>query len=323
MKRSVATCMLTSTCDLRGLCRTVSRGHEGGRAGATVGRRFNGNAHQVRLRDGLRLRLSYSDDRSIDGASEPVRWSDGAGQPGHRPRRRRTKCSSTISVTTAAASWHRAGAVTLSVEGWLDDDGDLDPVVPQAIQHPIEDLPLEALPFLVASRYCESDLLSNEAWRLFGDVTPGWARAQAVCDWVHGHISFGYGYSNVDRTAADALAVGRGVCRDYAHLFVAFCRGLNMPTRYCTGYLSFIGEPEPHAPGDFAAWTEVYLGGAWHVFDPRNNAPRRGRILVARGTRCGGRPADPYVRNERPDEVQGVGRGGHGRRPSPQIGGCQ
>ena len=142
-----------------------------------------------------------------------------------------------------------AGAVTLSVEGWLDDDGDLDPIVPQAIQHPIEDLPLEALPFLVASRYCESDLLSNEAWRLFGDVTPGWSRAQAVCDWVHGHISFGYGYSNVDRTAADALAVGRGVCRDYAHLFVAFCRGLNMPTRYCTGYLSFIGEPEPHAPG--------------------------------------------------------------------------
>ncbi|WP_027174042.1 transglutaminase family protein [Methylobacterium sp. 10] len=176
-----------------------------------------------------------------------------------------------------------AGAVTLSVEGWIEDDGDLDSVVPEAIQHPIEDLPLEALPFLVASRYCESDLLSNEAWRLFGDVPPGWARAQAVCDWVHGHISFGYGYSNVDRTAADALAVGRGVCRDYAHLLVAFCRGLNMPTRYCTGYLSFIGEPEPHAPGDFAAWTEVYLGGAWHVFDPRNNAPRRGRILVARG----------------------------------------
>lgn len=176
-----------------------------------------------------------------------------------------------------------AGAVTLRVDAVRDDGAARDPVVPDAVQHPVEDLPIETLPFLVASRYCESDLLSNEAWRLFAHIPAGWARAQAVCDYVHGHISFGYGYSNVDRTAADALAVGRGVCRDYAHLAVAFCRALNMPARYCTGYLSFIGEPEPHPPGDFAAWTEVYLGGAWHVFDPRNNAPRRGRILVARG----------------------------------------
>ena len=176
-----------------------------------------------------------------------------------------------------------AGRVTLRVAAEIDDDGGLDAIVEDAAEHPVEDLPVEALPFLVASRYCESDLLSNEAWRLFGDGPTGWARVQAVCDYVHGHIAFGYGYSKVDRTAVDALAVGRGVCRDFAHLAVAFCRALNIPTRYCTGYLSFIGEPEPHAPGDFAAWIEVYLGGAWHVFDPRNNARRRGRILVARG----------------------------------------
>jgi transglutaminase-like putative cysteine protease len=175
------------------------------------------------------------------------------------------------------------GALTLSVHAETEDDGALDPVVPEAEEHAVEDLPEEALPFLVASRYCESDLLSNEAWGLFGDLDPGWSRVQAICDFVHDHITFGYGYAHVDRTAADAFASRRGVCRDYAHLFVAFCRALNIPTRYCTGYLSFIGEPEPHAPGDFAAWTEVYLGGAWHVFDPRNNAPRRGRILVARG----------------------------------------
>ncbi len=176
-----------------------------------------------------------------------------------------------------------AGGLTLSVRAEIEDDGALDPVVPEAEEHRVEDLPEEALPFLVASRYCESDLLSGEAWALFGDLEPGWSRVQAVCDYVHAHIAFGYGYAHVDRTAADAFASRRGVCRDYAHLFVAFCRALNIPTRYCTGYLSFIGEPEPHAPGDFAAWTEVYLGGAWHVFDPRNNAPRRGRILVARG----------------------------------------
>lgn len=175
------------------------------------------------------------------------------------------------------------GLVTLSVRAEIPDDGALDPAVPEAAEHAVEDLPEEALPFLVASRYCESDLLSNEAWGRFGHLTPGWSRVQAICDFVHNHITFGYGFSHVDRTAADALAGGRGVCRDYAHLFVALCRALNIPTRYCTGYLSFIGEPEPHPPGDFAAWTEVYLGGAWHVFDPRNNAPRRGRILVARG----------------------------------------
>ncbi len=154
-----------------------------------------------------------------------------------------------------------AGVLTLSVQAEVEDDGALDPVVPEAEEHAVEDLPEEALPFLVASRYCESDLLSNEAWTLFGDLAPGWSRVQAICDYVHQHITFGYGYAHVDRTAADAFASRRGVCRDYAHLFVAFCRALNIPTRYCTGYLSFIGEPEPHAPGDFAAWTEVYLGG--------------------------------------------------------------
>lgn len=176
-----------------------------------------------------------------------------------------------------------AGLLTLRVEAEMEDDGTPDPVVTHALQHAVEDLPPETLPFLVASRYCESDLLSDEAWRLFCDTPTGWAQVQAVCDYVHEHIAFGYDYSRVDRTATDALAVGRGVCRDYAHLSVAFLRALNIPTRYCTGYLSFVGEPDPHPPGDFAAWIEVYLGGAWHTFDPRNNAPRCGRILVARG----------------------------------------
>ena len=189
-------------------------------------------------------------------------------------------------------------------------------MVPEAEEHRVEDLPEEALPFLVASRYCESDLLSGEAWALFGDLEPGWSRVQAVCDYVHAHIAFGYGYAHVDRTAADAFASRRGVCRDYAHLFVAFCRALNIPTRYCTGYLSFIGEPEPHAPGDFAAWTEVYLGGAWHVFDPRNNAPRRGRILVARGRDAADVPLTHTFGAEPAHEVPGLGggRGGAARR---------
>lgn len=181
-----------------------------------------------------------------------------------------------------------AGAFTLGTDGVIADDGRPDPVRRDAEQHAVEDLPAETLLFLLPSRYCESDLLSDEAWRLFGHLGPGWDRVQAVCDFVHGHIAFGYEFAHRDRTAADAYAGRRGVCRDFTHLAVAFCRALNVPTRYCTGYISFIGEPEPHPAGDFAAWMEVYLGGAWRVFDPRNNAPRIGRVMVA----CGRDAAD-------------------------------
>jgi transglutaminase-like putative cysteine protease len=176
-----------------------------------------------------------------------------------------------------------AGRSTVSARAVVADDGWLDPVVLGAAQHPVEALPAETLPFLLPSRFCETDTMQADAWSLFAHTPPGWQRVQAICDFVHGKITFGYEHARVTKSAWQVLNEGRGVCRDYAHLAVAFCRCLNIPARYCTGYLSDIGQPPPYAPMDFAAWFEVYLGGAWHTFDPRNNAPRRGRILMARG----------------------------------------
>src|SRR3954471_16320150 len=163
------------------------------------------------------------------------------------------------------------------------DSGQPDPADVGAEQHPVQNLPADTLLFLLGSRYCETDRLSDEAWRLFGTTPPGWARVQAICDFVHDHITFGYEHSRATRTATEAYTEQRGVCRDYAHLALAFCRCLNIPARYCTGYVSDIGLPPPYAPMDFAAWIEVFLGGRWHTFDPRNNDPRIGRILIARG----------------------------------------
>jgi len=176
-----------------------------------------------------------------------------------------------------------AGKLTLKTETVVRDRGLWDAADRGAEQFQIQNLPSETLLFLLGSRYCETDLLSDVAWNLFGTAPPGWGRAQAVCDYVHDHIVFGYEHSRATRTAAEALAERRGVCRDYAHLAVTFCRCLNIPARYCTGYVSDIGLPPPHAPQDFAAWIEVFLGGGWHTFDPRNNDPRIGRILIARG----------------------------------------
>ncbi|KPQ05615.1 MAG: transglutaminase-like protein [Rhodobacteraceae bacterium HLUCCA12] len=176
-----------------------------------------------------------------------------------------------------------AGAFVLSMDVVVRDTGLPDPVVPTARQTAVQDLPDETLVYLLGSRYCDTDLLSDEAWRRFGQTEPGWSRVQAVCDFVHAHLSFGYHHACATRTAAQALSEGRGVCRDFAHLAIALCRCLNIPARYCTGYLGDIGEPLPHAPGDFAAWMEVYLEGRWWVFDPRNHKPRIGRILIARG----------------------------------------
>jgi transglutaminase-like putative cysteine protease len=176
-----------------------------------------------------------------------------------------------------------AGSMLISTDSIVRDSGLPDPVVPDARQVPVEELPEEALVFLLASRFCESDRLLDLAWSLFGAAAPGWPRVQAICDFVHQHIVFGYEHARVTRTASEAYEERRGVCRDYTHLAVAFCRALNIPARYCTGYLSDIGTPPPYAPGDFAAWFEAYLGGAWRTFDPRNNLPRVGRILLARG----------------------------------------
>ena len=175
------------------------------------------------------------------------------------------------------------GDFTLSTDGIFRDTGQLDPVFPGAYQHAVQDLPSETLVFLLGSRYCDTDLLSEEAWRLFESSEPGWARVQAICDFVHRHVRFDYMQAKATRTASQAMAEQQGVCRDFAHLAIALCRCMNIPARYCTGYLSDIGDPLPHPPGDFAAWMEVFLGGEWHMFDPRNNKPKFARILIARG----------------------------------------
>lgn len=175
------------------------------------------------------------------------------------------------------------GEIRLTADGLLNDAGLTDPVNFDAIQHPVEALPEEALIFLLGSRYCETDVLSQAAWDLFGSTPLGWQRVQAVCDYVHRHIKFGYEHARPTKTAAEAFNEGSGVCRDYAHLAVAFCRALNIPARYCTGYLGDIGVPPPYPPMDFAGWFEAYLGGQWWTFDPRNNERRMGRVLIARG----------------------------------------
>jgi len=137
--------------------------------------------------------------------------------------------------------------------------------------------------FLLGSRYCETDLLSEAAWGLFEQSPGGWGRVQAICDYVHHHLTFGYEHARATKTAREAFHDRVGVCRDFTHLAIALCRCMNIPARYCTGYLSDIGIPPPYGPMDFAAWFEAYLGGRWHTFDPRNNMARIGRVLIARG----------------------------------------
>jgi transglutaminase-like putative cysteine protease len=175
------------------------------------------------------------------------------------------------------------GRICLRSNGVVRDSAQPDVVTPSAQQHALQDLPEDTLVFLLGSRYCETDLLSNAAWAQFGQSTPGWSRVQAICDFVHNHIAFDYQRARPTRTAWEAFNEGAGVCRDYAHLAIALCRCMNIPARYCTGYLGDMGTLPPYGVGDFAAWFEVYLGGTWHTFDPRNNVPRIGRILIARG----------------------------------------
>jgi transglutaminase-like putative cysteine protease len=176
-----------------------------------------------------------------------------------------------------------AGRVRLTSDAVISDSGQPDEIVPSAAQHSVQDLPEEALVFLLGSRYCETDLLSQTAWQLFSGTAPGYARVQAICDYVHNHIAFNYQNASATRSAAQAFNEGTGVCRDYAHLAITFCRCMNIPARYCTGYLSDVGTPPPFAVGDFAAWFEAWIGGRWHIFDPRNNVRRIGRVLMARG----------------------------------------
>jgi transglutaminase-like putative cysteine protease len=175
------------------------------------------------------------------------------------------------------------GEIRLSADAVVNDTGAPDVVATSAQQHPVQDLPEETLVFLLGSRYCETDLLSEVAWDLFGTAPSGWGRVQAICDFVHQQIVFGYEHARATKTAWEAFKEGTGVCRDYAHLAIALCRCMNIPARYCTGYLGDIGIPPPYGPMDFAAWFEAYLGGHWYTFDARNNVPRVGRVLIARG----------------------------------------
>ena len=175
------------------------------------------------------------------------------------------------------------GRITVSVDGTIRDSGLSDPVDQTAEQYLVENLPSHVITYLLPSRYCESDVLSEFAWKQFDKAPYGWPRVQAVCDFVHNHVRFGYEHSRATRTALETLNEGIGVCRDFTHLAVALCRSLNIPARYCTGYVSDVGQPPPYAPMDFAAWMEVYLGGKWWVFDPRNNDIRFGRVLIAQG----------------------------------------
>jgi transglutaminase-like putative cysteine protease len=176
-----------------------------------------------------------------------------------------------------------AGKLRITADALINDNGQPDLVVPEAQQHAVEALPEETLLFLLGSRYCETDRLSEVAWQLFSKVPAGWTRVQAICDYVNSHITFGYEHASPFKTAFEVWNDRRGVCRDFAHLAVALCRCMNIPARYCTGYLGDIGLPPPYGPMDFAGWFEAYLGGQWYTFDPRNNTPRIGRVLIARG----------------------------------------
>jgi transglutaminase-like putative cysteine protease len=179
------------------------------------------------------------------------------------------------------------GKLRLTTDALLRDSGAHDVVAPWAVQRTVPALPEETLIFLLGSRYCETDLLSETAWKLFAQSPLGWGRVQAVCDFVHRHITFGYEHASATKTAFQVFGERKGVCRDYAHLAIAFCRCLNIPARYCTGYLGDIGVPASPAPMDFAGWFEAFLGDAWYTFDARNNTPRIGRVLIARGRDAG------------------------------------
>lgn len=175
------------------------------------------------------------------------------------------------------------GGLDLACDIVVEDSGEPDIVAADAARLPIEALPDDVLIFLLASRYCETDRLLDTAWSMFGGIEPGWKLVQTIVDFTHDHVEFGYHHARPSKTAWDAHQERKGVCRDFAHLAITLCRCMNVPARYCTGYLGDIGIPPVDAPMDFSAWFEAYLGGRWYTFDARHNQPRIGRILMARG----------------------------------------
>ncbi len=176
-----------------------------------------------------------------------------------------------------------AGLVSFQLETVVEDSGRPDRERRDLPQVPVQDLPNETLAFLLSSRYCEVDRLGDAAWELFGNTEPGWPRVEAICEWVNRHVTFGYEFADSTKTAWQVYQDGKGVCRDFNHLAVTFCRCMNIPARYVTGYLGDIGVPVAPYPMDFSAWFEVFLGDRWHTFDARHNVPRIGRILMAVG----------------------------------------
>lgn len=176
-----------------------------------------------------------------------------------------------------------AGRVRLSYDCVVNDSGQPDPVAPSATQGEVADLQDDTLVFLLGSRYCETDRLADAAWSLFGATPTGWSKVQAICDFVHRHIAFDYAHARANKSALDVFNERHGVCRDFAHLAIALCRCMNIPARYCTGYLGDIGVPRDPAPMDFSAWFEAWLDGRWYTFDARHNVPRIGRVLIGRG----------------------------------------
>jgi transglutaminase-like putative cysteine protease len=175
------------------------------------------------------------------------------------------------------------GTTRFFTEGLVNDSGIPDVVATGAGQTSVDALPGDTIAFLLGSRYCETDRMSEIAWQLFANTPPGWGRVQAICDFVHDHLTFGYAHARATRTAWEAYRERVGVCRDFAHLAIAFCRCMNIPARYCTGYLGDIGVAPVDASMDFSSWFEAYLGDRWYTFDARHNVPRIGRILIARG----------------------------------------
>jgi transglutaminase-like putative cysteine protease len=175
------------------------------------------------------------------------------------------------------------GRTRFFTDARINDSGKPDVVAAGAGQTRVEVLPEETLVFLLGSRYCETDRLSPIAWPLFAHAPLGWGRVQAICDFVHNHVTFGYAHARPTKTAWEVYQERTGVCRDFAHLAIAFCRCMNIPARYCTGYLGDVGIQPVDAPMDFSGWFEAYLDGSWYTFDARHNVPRIGRVLIARG----------------------------------------
>jgi transglutaminase-like putative cysteine protease len=176
-----------------------------------------------------------------------------------------------------------AGASRIAYDAEVEVAQPVDVSAPGTPETPIMEMPDEHIAFVMPSRFCLPDELGHDAWQRFGSLEPGWERVQAIVDFVHNHLEWVPGASNPWTTAADAYRAGQGVCRDFAHLAITFCRALNIPARYVCGYIPEIDVPQPAEPMDFAAWFEVYLDGDWHTFDARNNRRRVGRVVVGRG----------------------------------------